>query len=45
MVSLVVNDGFVDGDRSNITVVAITAQDAVKVKLQLLMAAINGLSI
>ncbi len=44
VVSLVVNDGLVDSDPSNMTVVAITAQDAVKVKLQLLMAAINGLS-
>jgi hypothetical protein len=43
IVSLVVNDGFVDSDPSNVTIVAITFQNAATQKLQELIKVINGL--
>lgn len=43
IVSLIVNDGFVDSDPSNITAVAISYQDASTDKLQETINAINGL--
>jgi hypothetical protein len=43
VVSLVVNDGFMDSDASNVTIVTITVEDAVTQTLQQTIAVVNSL--